>query len=205
MAEQQDQESRIERIEYDADPERCQALTHQGQRQCINKGAILKDGSRAVYCRIHGGPGTQRAIEQDQTSNYLLTKWQNHLERQARSPNIKSLRDEIGILRMSLEIIINQCHTESDLVMQSQKISDMVVKVNKLVSNCHRIEGAMGELLDKKAIIQFANVIIGILTEEINDVDLLTRVADRIMRSVVSINAQPDAGTEGEDFGGSPS
>ena len=57
---------------------------------------------------------------------------------------------------MILEEVLNKCKDSKDLILKSSVISDLVVKVEKLVSSCHKMEGSMGQLLDKSAILQFA-------------------------------------------------
>lgn len=144
--------SAIRRVAED-DPTRCQAMTSKGQ--CLNQSVL---GGKS--CVVHGGASTLRAQEASGLQNYHLTKFRAEIERQANAPAIKSLRDEIAILRASLEIRLNRCSDETELILQSGPISEMIMKIEKVVASCHKLEGAMGQLLDKQAILQFASEVI---------------------------------------------
>ena len=171
----------IKRISCPQDPNRCQQVTAFGQ--CTNLKIPGQD-----FCKVHGCQ--TRSIELEQNRNYLLTKWQARLEQKTLSPNIKSLRDEIGILRMMLEEQLNRCNDPLDLVLQSAAISDLVLKIEKLVTSCHRLENAMGQLLDKAALLQFASEIITILQAHITDPVVLSTIADQIATSISSDNTE---------------
>lgn len=158
----------LNKITSPDDPDRCQANSKYGQ--CTNKQI---EGTK--YCPMHGGDRTSNPAR-----NYMLTKFQARLNRMADSPNIKSLRDEIGILRMTLEERLNQCKDSMDLIYQSGPISDLVIKIDKLVLSCHKIEYATGQLLDKQAILQFGTELVTILASEVKDEDILARLSNRI-------------------------
>ena len=146
------------------DPTRCQCNIPGQYGQCRNQ--AVPGGS---VCMVHGG---NMQIESNQTRgirNYQLGKLQAELERHANSPVIKSLRDEVAILRLTLESRLNRCADTYDLVVQSGPIGDLIMKIEKVVGSCHKLEGAMGQLLDKQAILQFANEIVALLNSGIKD------------------------------------
>lgn len=169
----------VKKIEYPADPNRCQAVTPMGQ--CLN---VKEPGSD--FCSPHGDP--TRKSNRDGRRNYALNVWQQKLDDKVTNQGIKSLREEIGILRVLLEERLNQCKTNIDLLLHSAAVSDLVLKIEKLVSSCHRLEGSMGQLLDKAVLIQFANEIIGILSTEINDRVVLDNIATKIIDSIAEKN-----------------
>jgi len=167
----------IERVAADS-PDRCQCII-RSKGQCLNK---VVEGSQ--YCAVHGGNKAAEAQAKARISNYKLVKWQEKLKRHASSDNIKCLRDEIGILRMTLEERLELCHDSHDLMLQSHVISDLVIKIEKLVKTCHSLEGSMGQLLDKQALLQFAGKVIEIIGNSIEDEAILTTVADQILQAV---------------------
>lgn len=177
---------KIERVEEN-DPWRCQA-TIKTQGQCRNK-ATTQGGT----CPVHGGNGAINRQEKENIRNYHLVKWQAKLNEKANSSELKSLRDEIGVLRILLEERFNSCNDAHDLLLQSHQISDLVVKIEKVVSSCHRLEGSMGQLLDKQAILQFASGVIDILTEYVEDESILNNMASRIMALVSKNDTSTDA------------
>ena len=90
----------------------------------------------------------------------------------------KAVLGEIGVPTFA------QCETGFDLLVQSQKIGDLVMKITSVVEKCHKLEGSMGQLLDKKTIIQMANTFIHIISEEDLPEEVLERIANRILESV---------------------
>lgn len=172
----------ITKITDDDDPERCQGVTHMGQCRC-----------RAVYegmCKIHDKHGS-RKIAKTEVSNYRLNKWQARVDEFAESDKVKSLREEIGITRILIEEIINRCQNSTELILMSGKISDLVMKSEKLVSSCHRLEAATGALLDRTAILQMAGVLVEIIGEHIKDDNVLAQISERILLAVAPAEPPP--------------
>lgn len=183
------------RVQED-DPNRCQAIMKTAG-QCRNR--ALPGGT---VCLMHGGNAQERSQNAEKLRNYRLTKFQAQLERHSDSPIIKNLRDEIAILRMALETRLNQCTDESDFIMQSGPISDLVMKIERLVSSCHKLEGAMGNLLDKQAILQFANELITLVNTVVSEAlqaqpdvkdTIINRLANGILTLVGTTTGEKDA------------
>ena len=168
----------VPKIVSDDDPLRCQGVTNRGQ--CTNQRI---EGS--TFCPSHGGNRAVQEAERQSLRNYRLTKFNARLQQLGNSPDIKNLRDEIDILRMVLEERLNQCKDSKELIYQSGPISDMVMKIDKVVTSCHKLEGSMGSLLDKSAIIQVGNEVVAIMSEEITDEDTLSRVGAKIAEAIV--------------------
>lgn len=166
-----------ERVKEPDDPHRCQSVV-PSRGQCE-----LRAIEGTEYCKVHTGNKAATAKKQA-ASNYRLAKWQARLERQAESPKIKSLRDEIGLLRMVMEETLNRCDTPFDLLVNAPKISDLAMKITAVVEKCHRLEGSMGQLLDKKTIIQMANNFINIISEEDLPEAVLQRIAERVLETL---------------------
>jgi hypothetical protein len=162
-------------------PTRCQAVT--SFRQCIHEAV---PGGK--YCYVHGGAATVRAQEKKATSQYRVRLFQSRLDEKANAPAIKSLRDEIGILRITLEEVLNRCEQPVDVVIHAGRISDLTLKIEKLVSSCHSIEKSSGKLLDKSAILQFASEVVQILSDELDSLqggkEILERVSSKIIEAI---------------------
>lgn len=156
------------------DPRRCQSITGQGQCQLISL-----EGK--VNCIMHSSK-TEARLEK--IRNYQLTKYQGRLDKLVDNDEIKSLREEIGILRMTLETIVNRCQDENDILVNSNRITMLVTSIEKVVSSCHRLENAAGELLDKTAVIGFAQQIITIINNYVVDTDLLEKISTDILKIV---------------------
>ena len=165
-----DEDRKIIKVAED-DPRRCQCTTTQ-YGQCMNK--AVTDSN---FCICHGGVHAIKKRNNAAMRNYVLTKFQARIERHKEAPDIKSLRDEVAILRMLMEERLNHCADDLDLILQSGPISDLVMKIDKLVNSCHKLEGSLGQLLDKQAVLQFASQVIDVITRNLDDpikIDLIS-------------------------------
>ena len=63
-------------------------------------------------------------------------------------------------------------------------ISDLVMKIEKLVKSCHTLEASLGGLMDKTAILTFATKVIDVITAELDDEVILAKVSNGILRVV---------------------
>ena len=162
------------------DPRRCQGVMAT-KGQCMNR--AVEGGT---MCLAHGGAKQLNAMNDAEVRNYRLKIWQSRLDRMVDSPAIKSLRDEIGILRIVLESQLNKCTDETDLILQSGRISDLVVKIEKLVVSCNKTEASLGQLMDKSTLLRFASAIVDVISDEIDDSDKLERISAKIMESLAT-------------------
>lgn len=163
----------IKRVKDEADPNRCQATNSQGQ--CMNVSVEHGD-----MCLAHGGNMQENKHKRIELNNYRLDKQYARAKNFAESEHSKNLRDEIGILRMVLEEKLNQVSDNFDLVLNAGPISDLILKIEKLVTSCHKLEGSMGQLLDKPAILTFASEVIKIITDVISDEMQVSIIANKI-------------------------
>lgn len=167
----------------EAHPNRCQGIDKTGQ--CRYMADTKEDGSYGKFCGRHKGK-TDAVDTANAIRNYRLTKFRAQVEQKADSGAIKSLREEIGITRQVLETFINRCEDETDLMIHSNKISDLVIKIEKLVSSCHRLERSTGQLLDKSAIIQVAGVFVEIVSEYVPD-RVQAEISNRLLETIDQI------------------
>ena len=156
------------------DPSRCQGLSHHGQ--CPN---IAVPGSK--YCRVHAGAACSPAKQA--AHNYQLTVFQARMERMADSDIIKSLRDEIGLLRMILETQLNRCKDDTDLLLSSQTIGDLIMKIERLVISSSKLDRELGRVVDRQAILSFATQVISIIADNV-DADLTAKIATAILAAI---------------------
>ncbi len=145
----------------DDDPNRCQANNAHGQ-------CSIRAIPGLKYCRMHAAASAHHQRNQD-ANMYRLGRWQRRVQELGTSDKVKSLRDEIGILRMLLEERFSKINDTTDLLIQSHTISDMVLKVERVVTACHKIEKSMGDLLDKSEITRFADMVVSIIEDVLSD------------------------------------
>lgn len=163
------------------DPRRCQGVSNKGQCQ-------LQAIEGVKHCKIHGGANQATALAGRQADMYRLTKYQSRMNELSNHDQVKGLRSEIGILRILMEERLNSIGGPLELMTEAPIIGDLAMKIERLVSSCQKIEGAMGQLMDKQALLQFADVVVRIIGDEIEDADILTRVANKIMAALGNTN-----------------
>jgi hypothetical protein len=135
---------------------------------------------------MHGANHAMKKKEEASKRLYRLAKWQGRINEIADHEGVKSLREEIGILRMMLEETMGRCQDQTDLLLYSSKISDLVMKIEKVVSSCHRLEASTGMLLDKAAALHLASVMVEIISEYVNDDSAIDSIAGKIVQAIGS-------------------
>lgn len=171
----------IEMMDGPNDPRRCQGMTAL-KGQCQHKAM-----PNVKYCKVHGGSSQSQRIA---LRNYQLAIWQERVGQFADNDQLKSLREEIGISRLTLESILMQCKTVTDLILNSNRIAMVVSQIERLVKSCHGLEKSTGFLLDKTAALHLASVIVEIISQEVDDPEAVERISGRVISEIA--NAQPD-------------
>lgn len=165
-----------ERIERPDDPNRCQHVGAKGQ-------CNLKKMEGSQFCRPHGGPIHEYAQKQKELQNYQIGKYQAILEQKRNSPELKTLNDEVAILRVTLEQRLKMCQTDVDLLTHSQAIADLVSRIERTVVACAKLEDKLGMTFDRARLIEFAQEIVSVLTDELTP-EQLQSVGDKILATV---------------------
>lgn len=165
-------DNKFKYVEEDS-PLRCQAVT--AKNQCRYERV---QGSE--YCPMHGGNKGTEVLAAKSLRMLRLSKWQGRLEEFADHDKVKSLREEIGILRIMLEETVNKCGDQVDLIFNSGKIADLIMKIEKLVTSCHKLESNLGLMLDKQAAMQLSGEIVDIIGRHVSDEVAIGRIADEI-------------------------
>lgn len=100
---------------------------------------------------------------------YRLAKFQNRVERFAGHDKLKTLNEEVALLRMLVEEKVNRCEDVNELLIVAGPITDMVMKVQKLVESCDRLETKSGNLLSKQQIQGIATQLMQAVASKINE------------------------------------
>lgn len=166
-----------ERVPLD-DPNCCKAVTNRGP-------CNIKAIEGRNYCRVHFGFGAKNE-ENQKARNFRLNIYQRRVNDFADNDQVKSLREEIGILRMLLEEVVNKCNNATDLIIASNKIADLAIRIEKLVVSCHKLEQSTGSLLDKTTVLILADTFIQIAGEVIPP-DKIDYVSERLMKTIESV------------------
>jgi hypothetical protein len=172
-------------------PERCPSVTAK-KGQCRFR--AVPGGKN---CYIHAGANTLREQRKRSLAAYRESKWLAEIQRHAQDDDVKNLRSEVGILRVLMQEQLARCQDATDLLLMSGPISDLVLKIDKVVNSCHKLESNMGQLLDKQAIINFASRVIKVVTDvlkEEQDAEKVNEIADGIMNILGSLGTEePDS------------
>lgn len=175
--------NKFERIAYDADPERCQS----GSGHCPFKGVILPNGERSKFCPRHGGNKQIIAQEKQDQRTYLVAKWQDRIREKANSPKLKTLNEEIGILRLTLESKLERCNDDQELLLQSQSITTLVREIKDTLTAANKLDLSMGRMLDKNQAVQFVGNLIEIISNYIEDAEILKMISEDMIEQYESM------------------
>lgn len=158
-------------------PFRCQAV-HQGG-QCI-----YKRTEHSQFCPLHGGTRDEETFQKYRLAKYRLTQYGGRVAEFACDDEIKSLREEIGILRMTLETLLNQLTDKNKLLLFIDKIQHLVGQITKTVESAQRMEEKTNTLIDRKVVIVIADSMVGIVSQYVKDPDELNMIAEKICASI---------------------
>lgn len=185
-------EQKLVRVEDPADPLRCQGPS-QTMGQCpylSMKGLVasghITDVDESLFehvdrCPRHGGVRQLQAIEKKRLHQYRLQVWQERVDEFAEGEEVKSLRGEIGITRMMIEEILNQCKDPQMLMLYSTKIQYLIQNCEKLVRTCERIEKSSSLMMDRSAALSFASRVVEIIGQHIDDPEIIDSISNGII------------------------
>jgi len=169
-------------------------MLHPTQKAHTNPCNGVRGGSRCPneamegsdFCPACGGPPQLKAREQKSLSGYMLAKYQARMSDFADSDGIKSLKDEIGILRILMEERLNQIQTPLDLLTHTHTISDLATKIEKLVSSCQRLDKLTGQFLDKSQVVQLGLEILTIITKHVDDQKAIDNITEDLLSLITN-------------------
>jgi len=164
------------------DPEmRCDFIIKSTGLQCQNTRC-----PPSTRCPLHGANKQIEAAERKSLNMYRLAKFQARVNELKEHNDVKSLRNEIGILRMILEEKMNRASNESELILMAGPLSDLVMKIEKLVSSCQRLENSLGNLLDKQQMKNIASQLMQTLSEVVDTLPLDDETKGNILELVAN-------------------
>lgn len=120
-------------------------------------------------CPLHGANMQLASQEHKSMRMYRLAKFQKKVEKFAGHKNLKTLNEEVAILRMIVEEKVNACDDMDDLMIVSGPVTEMIMKVQKLVESCDKLEMKSGSLLNKQQIQSLATQLMQEVAARIND------------------------------------
>lgn len=161
-------------------PNRCQANTPYGQ--CSHD--AVEGQSRCPYHLRDADYENRQALKAYILSNHEIA---HAAGRHSTAEQLKSLREEIALCRALVERRLNMIEdgNAADFLAACGQVNTMLLTIEKLVSSCHRLETSLGTLLSKAAVLDLAQEVVGILTEELEGIDNFEEVVDRISERIL--------------------
>lgn len=158
------------------DEERCKAGASTPDGVCPNAATVISAPDddnivRGKYCEAHGGAKEAKKAQKTRQFEYNLMCWQNRVSDFAVSPTIKSIRQELGVLRLLLEQRMQACRTSVELLTFTGPVRELVEQIRKTVETCERIEKSQNQLLDKSQIIYLAQQVLEVLVRNMESLD----------------------------------
>ncbi len=177
--------SKFQRVAPD-DPNRCQASGANGQ--CPFRATGTRKNANSPwegpsFCIRHEG-GTKITARIESKRIYLASIWAAKIGEQANHPKIKSLREEMGVLRMMLNEKLSSLHDQQELLISSSAIVELSREIGKLAAIAHKIERDMGQFLDKTVAEAWVTDIIEIIGKFTDDSDILKAIAELVIESL---------------------
>lgn len=165
----------------DDHPNRCQGIVATGHNagQCWYKAV-----PNSTFCPRCGGAPQINKNEAMALKNYRLKQYAERVGSLANNPEIKNLREEIGITRMVLETLLNKVQNENELLIYIDKITGLVDSIKKLIEAAQKMEEKNNNLLDRQVVIVIGDSIVSLLSNYITDPDQLNEIGGKICESI---------------------
>jgi len=173
----------IEKVNDSRDQDRCQSSA--GLNQCMNRSVV-----GTSHCKAHGGASIAARNERAAIHKFRKTKWYDAIKDEYDQSSVKSLHGEVAVLKMLLTNLVGRIQTESDLMIQTGSISDLVVKIDKVVTSCHKLDKEQSMLVDQATVMQFAMSVSEVIMQELDgpeDKEKLSNISIAIGQAFMSI------------------
>lgn len=155
------------------DPQ-CQAITKQGQCK-------FKAPFEGANCIMHNGIRQVKAANKASLYERLNTGYKERIKTLTSHTSHYSLNEEVGILRMLLENLLVSIQDDQDKSLRSiGQVAELITRIEKLVTSSMKAEKYIGGLLSRQQALQMMQEAVDVIASEIDDVDLLARIADRL-------------------------
>ena len=146
-----------------------------GQGQCPMES--VEGGDR---CPKHGGGAQLASQKKSRVRAYHLNQWRTSIADNSNDPEIKNLRDEVGILRMTLNAVLNRCKDNHDLLMMSGQVQSLVNSLQVLMKTVHTIDKDEQSYITEEQLAAWMSQVFDILTEEIQDEELIGNIVMKL-------------------------
>ena len=133
-----------------------------------------------TVCNIHGGNKQVASIRTQQLYDLSKTKWLAAQQyKMISNDQWRSVQEEIGILRVTLESTLNQCKDEKDLIRFSGQINNLIITITKSIESSLKLDKHLENLVGKEVMIAIAGDLIEAVYQEVQDPNLCERLGVR--------------------------
>ena len=151
------------------DPHRCQCQTEKGQCPFL---AVPP----TQYCVIHGNHSIRKS-ETDELYEFKRTEVLSRLAKFRQHPDAMKLTTELGVLRLTLEALLNKCADNYEFVTNSATISSLIGSIERTLTANLKMEKHMNDLLSLTQVIQMAQQFFNVVTQHIKDPEIIETIA----------------------------
>lgn len=162
---------------------RCQANGNHGQ-------CPFEVVPGTTNCPRHGGSIAARGNERNALGTYVFEKFQHLFEPHAKENQLRNLTGEIAIMRGLLERTIERCESEVELMSYAPSIVTMVDKITGTVKTLDVIQTKLGNYLTRPQAMEFVREIAAIISEHIDDPEVIATIADQMQSKLTDLIAQ---------------
>lgn len=160
------------------DPHRCQAQTENGQCPFL---AVPP----TQYCVIHGNHSIRKA-ENDELYEFKRTEVLDRLAKFRQHPDAMKLTTELGVLRLTLEALLNKCTDNYEFVTNSATISNLIGSIERTLTANLKLEKHMNDLLSLTQVIQMAQQFFNVVTQYIKEPEIIEIIATEFERIMMN-------------------
>jgi len=119
-------------------------------------------------CKLHGGelPALRTLREKSlyklDSSSFLKTLSQRATDIN-RDPRSRTLRNEIGILRATIERLLSSCDSDEALFLRGGEINNVMRTIESLMKTTFTIEKESGDLLNRDQALELASELVSVI------------------------------------------
>lgn len=173
--------SKLVRVTKPDDPKRCQETTGNGQ-------CWFTSDEGTNLCSIHKRHDV--ITERKRIHMFKLDLWQQRLNEFTDHPEVKDLTGEIGVLRLTLEHLLNQIDEAGKFILYAHQIGDLVSKIERTVQTCSNLEIRTGKMLDKATILRLAGDIVASVNSHVQDPDICEKIGNDLITIIMKTQAE---------------
>lgn len=164
------------------DPHRCQSMTDKGQCPFL---AVPP----TEYCVIHGNHSIRK---EESTALYEFTRTEvlSRLAKFKQHPEAMKLTTELGVLRLTLEALLNKFTDNYEFATNSATISSLIGSIERTLTANLKLEKHMNDLLSITQVIAMAQQFFNVVTQHIKDPEVIELIATEFEKIMMN---PPDA------------